>query len=178
MKDWQLEYSPGVTLQHNADGTWQFEFPATDGVHYLTRLLIKAEAGRHTAFLACKIQKISGQPLFKSVDTTGPMPPSARLMVQRADDDMRSEDGRWWSNPACIVLNADGNSQTLSVQLSPNLWSNVNGHFGNSRPAQFADAMKNLGRLGITFGGGNSFGHGVYATGGRARFTLIKCKLQ
>lgn len=177
MKEWVFENSLGVTLQHNADGTWQFDFPAADGVHYLTRPLVKAETGRQSAFLSCRIQKISGKPFFKSLDITGPMLPSARLMLERADD-MGSQDGRWWSNPACIVLTADGNSQTLSVQLSPDLWSNVNGHFGNSRPTQFADAMKNLGRIGITFGGGNSFGHGVYATGGKARFTLIKCKLQ
>jgi hypothetical protein len=39
--------------------------------------------------------------------------------------------------------------------------------------AGFQDALGNLGRVGMTFGGGCFFGHGVNVSGGTARFALI-----
>jgi len=39
--------------------------------------------------------------------------------------------------------------------------------------AGFQDALGNLGRVGMTFGGGCFFGHGVNVSGETARFALI-----
>jgi hypothetical protein len=51
-------------------------------------------------------------------------------------------------------------------------WSDVYGRFGNDAPSQFADALKYVGHVAMTFGGGCFFGHGVNISGGPAQFIL------
>ncbi len=57
----------------------------------------------------------------------------------------------------------------------------MNGQFGNlsgQTKYYFARALLNVTRLGLTFGGGCSFGHGVNVQGGAARFTLTRYSVQ
>jgi hypothetical protein len=77
---------------------------------------------------------------------------------------------RWWSNPAAYVL-APG-QRALTVPLSADRWSSVFGKMGNvnaGATAGFIRATGSVTRLGLTFGGGCFFGHGVAAQGGTAR---------
>lgn len=62
---------------------------------------------------------------------------------------------------------------TLAVPLRGDQWTSVFGKSGVVAPTQFAAALANVSSLGMTFGGmGGCFGHGVYVTGGTARWTL------
>ena len=64
----------------------------------------------------------------------------------------------------------------LENSLTPDQWSSVYGKTGNydaTALAGFRDALANLGHIGMTFGGGCFFGHGVNVSGGTARFVLI-----
>ena len=82
---------------------------------------------------------------------------------------------RWWSNPIAFELSAG--SATITVPLAPDQWSSVNGKVGNADAgalAGFQSALKAVSSLGLTFGGGCFFGHGVDVSGGTARFVLLK----
>jgi hypothetical protein len=53
---------------------------------------------------------------------------------------------------------------TLAVPLTPDQWSSVFGRFGKQNATTlngFQDVLGNLGHVGMTFGGGCFFGHGV-----------------
>lgn len=78
---------------------------------------------------------------------------------------------RWWSNPTAYEL-APG-AITLTVPLTSDRWSSVYGKFGNADPtaeAGFTRALRNVSQLGLTFGGGCFYGHGVRVKGGSANF--------
>ena len=82
---------------------------------------------------------------------------------------------RWWSNPRAYAL-APG-SATISVPVQAEYWSSVNRRFGNAYGEtrfNFEKALLNVTRLGLTFGGGCSFGHGIRIRGGTARFVLTE----
>jgi hypothetical protein len=64
---------------------------------------------------------------------------------------------------------------TIRVPLTADAWSSVNGMLGNADSTvkfAFDRALLNVSRLGLTFGGGCSFGHGINVRGGAATFAL------
>ncbi len=79
----------------------------------------------------------------------------------------------WWANPVSYTL-ANG-LITLSVPLTGDQWSSVFGAFGSdpAAAAAFADSLANVNGIGVTFGGGCFFGHGVNVSGGPATFQLL-----
>ena len=82
--------------------------------------------------------------------------------------------GRWWSNPIAYQLAAG--TVTLSIPLTPDSWSDVNGEFGNLNAttlARFAATKAGVQEIGMTFGGGCFFGHGVSVANGTATFQLL-----
>jgi hypothetical protein len=99
-------------------------------------------------------------------------------MLERADDNMAMEFGRWWGMPYYKLTVATGEPITLTFPLTPDRWGSVYGKTGTQALSQFADAMKNIGRVGLTFGGGCYAGHGNYVTGGKVRFQLIDFQIQ
>ncbi len=107
-------------------------------------------------------------------------PPAAvRLLIWSFKNNDYAEYDRWWSNPIAFTL---GNgSATLVVPLTPDQWSDVYGHFGNENVDTLAGwnaAINNVSSLGMTFGGGCFFGHGVYVINGTARFTIVNYTIQ
>jgi hypothetical protein len=106
------------------------------------------------------------------------IPPSVRPLIWANGNGDGNYD-RWWSNPRSFSLAAG--TATISVPLQPAAWSSVNGQFGNAGPDvqyQFEKALLNVSRLGLTFGGGCSFGHGIFVTGGSASFALTDYHIQ
>jgi hypothetical protein len=69
---------------------------------------------------------------------------------------------------------ADG-EYAMTVRLSPDQWTNVKGE--RSEPG-LAEMLKNVGNIGVTFGGGCFFGHGVNVSGGSARFIMTSFELR
>jgi hypothetical protein len=117
----------------------------------------------------------TGTPVFNYAlksDNTCITPAHVRLYMERKKNP-NSEYSRWWANPTSYELAAG--SITMTVPLTPDQWSDVNGRFGNAdstATANFRQAIQSLGSVGMTFGGGCFFGHGVNVSGGTARFTV------
>lgn len=152
-----------------------FEFPRTGSMQYLfTPSTLPAIHG--TLALSFAITA-SGPVVFNSLD-----PQSSSCTIAAAvrpffwaNDNGSGPYDRWWSNPRAFTL-AAGNGM-LSVPLKAENWSSVNGKIGNADSETrfaFEKALLNVTRLGITFGGGCSFGHGINISGGAASFALTE----
>jgi hypothetical protein len=91
----------------------------------------------------------------------------------------------WWSNPLhidLVDLAASGQEITLQALLSPEVWSDRDGHMGNADAAHIAwfDAtVAHATKFGLSFGGGSwwAFGCGVEAPA-TASFLLYKFMAQ
>lgn len=110
-------------------------------------------------------------------DSTCPVAPNFRPYIEGA---FLSPNPalRWWSNPVCQFLQ-DGNF-ALSVPFSPESWSDADGIFATDPSAApgFAQTLAAPVRIGLTFGGGCFFGHGVNVSGATAQFKITKCHIE
>jgi hypothetical protein len=172
--DWLPQYSTGVSVTSSTKGLWEFSFPSASGsVNYLTTLYKQNQSPK---LFTLTFEVDSTFPAYQSLQ--GPNPPANfRLYFQRKWDDMSGADGyesyRWWASEDSYVLgSADGKEVTFSIPLTPGNWSNVIGQMGTAAPSGFTKALGNIGRVGMTFGGGGAFGHGVNVTAGSAKLTL------
>ena len=171
---WSFSYSPTMPAHPSPhpDG-WSFDFPAQDGVHYLVQPVTGYVSG--TVRAAFRIET-TGTPFFDwrtNPNNTCDTAASVRLYLQRRGDDFTAakEFFRWWSNPVSYTL-AQGAAK-LVAPLNAAQWSSVLGKRGTDSAAAtqgFEAAIADLGNVGMTFGGGCFFGHGVFVTGGTARF--------
>ena len=161
----------------DGEGFW-FDFPVFDratantmpareipSVHYVTRPGKVMPAGTMRATF-----EIHGGP-FWATEVPDETPAKVRLFFQRSGDDWagspgRTEFYRWWGALADLV---PGRS-TLEALLVPEKWGSVMGKRGADNSAAFHEAIANIARIGLTFGGGYA-GHGVYAVAA-ARFRL------
>ena len=156
-----------LTPSPHADG-WYFDFPqpesAAGHVHYLTfkhgpltgksrivlRYRIEAEPG--VQFYPTKY------PGWQSILT---------IYFQRRGDDWtgrgKFEAYRWWATFRSHAPLTPGEHE-LSVSLDEN-WTAVGTSSAANNPKGFRDAIREAERVGFTFGGGDGYGHGVYATG-------------
>jgi hypothetical protein len=173
---WQTIADPDpFPLSNNAGSELTFEFPVTGSMHYLFTASTLTEI-RGTVAVTLRVAT-TGPVVFNSLDPLSSacsIPPSVRPFFW-ANQNGNGQYDRWWSNPRAFPL-APG-STTLAVPLTPESWSSVNGRFGNADSEArfgFDKALLNVTRLGLTFGGGCSFGHGITVQGGRAEFFLTQ----
>lgn len=120
--------------------------------------------------------KTTGAPVFNyRTESFNTCPGTANMRpFFQSHNDWSGEFGRWWADADAWSL-APG-SATLVVPLTPDKWSSVYGKRGDldgATQAAFADALKNVTNLGVTFGGGCFFGHGVFVDRGTGTATLI-----
>jgi len=142
-------------------------------MHYLfTRSTLAALRG--TLIVTLQVAT-TGAVTFVPLDTSFcNLPPSVRPFLW-ANDNGNGNFDRWWSNPRAFALAAG--ATTISVPLRAENWSSVDGRYGSADAATrfgFEKALLNVTRLGVTFGGGCSFGHGIRVSGGAATFTLTE----
>lgn len=112
----------------------------------------------------------------ESGNIPGGIPSSCRFVLQR---DVTTEFGRWFSNPFCIELRPR-TTQLLRVPLTPENWSSVYGKFGDYNDAArkgFARVLSSPVSVGLVFGGGNFFGHGLRARSGNAIVKILSYRL-
>jgi hypothetical protein len=166
-------------LGNNAAGHLVFEFPATGSRNYLLNVN-PPRVISGTIVVSLRIAT-TGPVVFNHVlepSNTCPTPATVRPLIW-SNGDSPDEFDRWWSNPTSWPLAAG--SGTLTVPLSPEKWSSVYGRFGNDSAAAragFTNALRNVSSLGLTFGGGCFFGHGVNVWGGSAQFVLTNYQIQ
>ena len=156
-----------------------FAFPSTGSMHYLYTASTMAEI--HGMLVVTLSIATSGPVIFNSLD-----PQTAQCSIPNAvrpffwsNANGQGPYDRWWSNPRSYSL-AEGGT-TLSVPLKPDNWSSVNGRWGNASGEtkfNFEKALLNVTRLGLTFGGGCSLGHGINIRGGTASFALTEYRVQ
>jgi hypothetical protein len=177
---WQIRFSSGMPAHpiEESGGSWSFTFPAKGAgeVDYVTRPYSKAiEKGRTLAMtfdVAASADAIWNHRTESSNVCSRP-PASVRFILQKRGDDLRTANGRFWSNPGSVRL-ANGR-YTLSVRLTEDHWTNVDGQRSDSG---FSTLLRNLGNIGVTFGGGCFFGHGVNMERGTAKFIMRSFEIQ
>lgn len=177
---WETISTPSpYPLANNDQGHLVFDFPPTGSMHYLfTPSALAAISG--TVVVTIRITT-DGPVVFNSLDpitSNCSIPASVRPFFWANDNGNGSYD-RWWSNPRSLPLGAA--TATVSVPLLPEYWSSVNGQFAsadNATRLAFARAKLSATRLGLTFGGGCSFGHGINIAGGSAQFQLTGYAIQ
>ncbi len=180
---WRLEHVSGnITHPNLVNGALSFDFPQYPGgdwvnyldVQYGSKLDIST-----SSYLSMTIQiTTTGTPNFRydsNPDNTCTVPAHVRpyFAVSESNPEYNTT-GRWWSNPVAYQLAAG--SITLTIPLTPESWSDVNGEFGNSNATtlnRFAATKAAVQEIGMTFGGGCFFGHGVSVENGTATFQLL-----
>jgi len=169
-----------VALTNDSNGALEFSFPVVNfvagkdqgSVHYLETTHNGSIAGA----MSITVEVITtGHPTFNyelNSDNTCISPANARPIIDTGGD---GEFDRWWSNPVAYDLTVGG-TLTLTVPLRPHYWSSVLGKFGDQDATTLAgydQALKNANNVGLTFGGGCFFGHGVSVSGGTAQFKIL-----
>ena len=162
---WKIAYSPNMPAwMSGTEGNWYFDFPSRDGVHYVYKLAPAIKVGQTVTMHFA----ITGNANF--VPTEGTATARVRLFLQQRGDTLTAQEPfkRWWSLP--YVELREGEFR-LTVSLSPAQWTSVFGQGGAEVPNEFNAAIRKLANVGFTFGG-TFAGHGVFVTGGNARFVL------
>ncbi len=168
ISSWLLRYSSGVTLSAGPS----FTFPRSPGsVNYLTESYNVPIA--QSQALTMTVQ-IIGSPTFNYMlepsnvcISPATVRPYLEAQVPKHCPDATytcaPPSARQWSNPAAIEL--EEGTFTLVVPFTPPLWSDAEGVFGQNDLAGFAETLAHPRYLGMTFGGGCFFGHGVNVDG-------------
>ena len=185
--DWIFRGSPGMGLHPlAAPGGWKFDFPShpraqcedprCPQVHYLTTAYTKALAPTSSMSMTLSIATTPSVMFDYHTEESNTCPGSAtvRLYFQQQGDDLTlaSATYRWWSNPISFVLAPTSGAVTFTVLLHGSQWTDVNGMSGLQQPRGFAAALAHPANIGMTFGGGCFFGHGVFIDSGTATFTV------
>lgn len=137
---------------------------APGSVHYVT-MPSGSLAGAHRIVMRYRVEMAPGVTIRP---ITAPASPSIiTLYFQRGGDDWsargRFETYRWYATFASQSPIAAGD-HTIVAPLTGN-WTAVQSSSARSNPGGFAAALAGAGRVGFVLGGGDGYGHGVFATG-------------
>ena len=127
-----------------------------------------------------------GIPITRAVD-----PDDALLAIKQPDGAHATLNGKttngpfaytnfWWSNPESAALTGPATA-VVTANVSPGLWSDWNGQFGNVDPettAAFQAAAADPDLVGLSYRGGCFFENGVGVRSGSATFRLISDTIQ
>lgn len=171
---YKINQVPNAPLPIKKPAGCSFKFPANGHINYLAR---EAQGGAHK-FVQLRF-KIEGQAKFIPLDG-GPI----AAMHLYMDESMPMMNA-WWASYAYSVKLQDvikpkGQAKVLTVKvpLTPENWGSIDGYPGSydqKRRDDFAHCLKNMGHIGVTFGGfDGGYGHGVkIKNGGSATCTII-----
>ena len=143
---------------------WNIEFPQAGSVNYVT-FRHGSLAGKSRIVMRYRIEAAPG---VRIVPRSSPASPSIlTLYFQRAGDTWRGrgpfEAFRWYATFASQMPIVPG-EHVMVAPLAAN-WTAVQTSSARTNPAAFRDAIANADQVGFVLGGGDGFGHGVYATG-------------
>jgi hypothetical protein len=171
-------YSVKMPLRPTAipGGGWYFDIPspsaAAGHVHYVT-FNHGSLTGKTRIVLRYRLEMAEGVQIVPAKEQPGTFPSILTLYFQRRNDNWSGtgtfEAYRWWATSASVMPLTAGEHE-ISVPLDAG-WTAVGSSSASTNPKGFRDAVRDAERVGFTFGGGDGYGHGVYATG-RARFVV------
>lgn len=166
---WAIQFSHNMPAEMTraSDGTYFFDFPDQNGVHYVVENAPPLAIGR-VITLKCSITG-NGTIVPTEYPEHGPL---VRLFMQRAGDDMSGtgqyQQYRYWSVDSFVPAIGDFE---LSVPLNADRWVDVGTKPGTEFQSGFIGCVSNASVIGFTFGG-DMAGHGDYVVNGTARFIL------
>ena len=160
-------YSQGVGLHPTPrrGGGWHIDLPRAPGsVHYVT-FRHGSLAGKRRIRMHYRVEMAPG---VRIAPITAPAAQSIiTLYFQRAGDTWSGKRGfeahRWYATFASQRPITAGEH----VMIAPldGLWSAVQTSTARSNPAAFRAAIAEADQVGFVLGGGDGYGHGVFATG-------------
>jgi hypothetical protein len=162
-----------ITFRNDAAGALMFEVPGVGKSVNYAYAPSPSRAVAGTLHVTLRIDATGGQPQFLGAPEAGntcAAPATLRPFIFANNNDWSDPFSRWWAAADFVTL-APG-SFTLDIPLAPERWTSVNGIAGSAAPTQFASALQNVSSLGVSFGAGCFYGHGVYVDGGTARWVL------
>lgn len=175
-------YGNGVQILTNSAGQAYFTFPtAPYGINYLTRAINGIATPGKGISMTFTVSAPAGAVFDYRTNPNNTCgkgyPGTVRLFIDRAGDDGQAQHYRYWSAPGFSAL-APGQF-TITANWDPTLWTDVYGAKGSDFPSDFAAAISNMAQVGMTFGGGCFYGHGVFNSGaGPAVFTINSFTVQ
>lgn len=146
-------------------GGFVIDLPRAPGsVHYVT-FRHGSLAGKSRIVMRYRIEVAPG---VRIAATTAPGSPGMLTpYFQRAGDTWTArgayEQYRWYGTLATVTPLVAG-ERTLIAPFSSN-WTAVEGSQAQRSPAGFRAAMVGAGEVGFVLGGGDGYGHGIFATG-------------
>ena len=166
----------------NGDGHPVITMPTNGSVNMLTKAWTGSDAGK-MLYVTVLVQT-TGAPQFRLAQGPEPTcktPPSTRPYLEANGWTAVPDDYsfmRWWSRLGFIPL-VSADTVSIAVPLTPDRWSGVSGQLAtqNSASVQWFDRIVTGSvptRVGLVFGGGCSYGHGVYVSGGSATLTVTQ----
>ena len=172
-------YSQGVPLHPSPapSGGLQIDVPRAPGsIHYVT-FRHGSLSGKQRIVMRYRIEE---EPGVQIVPATAPhMPSIITLYFQRGGDDWsgrgRFETYRWYATFASQTPITPG-AHEMVAPLSGN-WTAVQSSSAQSNPAAFRAAIAEADQVGFVLGGGDGYGHGVFATG-RARLIVTDFRVE
>ncbi len=172
-------YSQGAALTPTAgkNGAWFIELPRAPGsVHYVT-FPHGSLAGKTRIVMRYRIDLARGAEIRP---ITAPQLPSIlTLYFQRGGDTWSGrgpyETFRWYGTFASHSPIVAG-EHTMVAPLDAN-WTAVGASSARTNARAFNNAVAGADRVGFVLGGGDGYGHGVFATG-RARLTVLDFRVE
>ena len=172
-------HSVGMPLHPSPrrDGGWQIELPRAPGsVHYVT-FRHGPLTGKRRIVMRYRVE---AEPGARIAPSTSPRSPSIlTLYFQRGGDDWsargRYETYRWYATFASHMPIEPGEHE-IAAPLDGD-WTAVLNSSARSDPEAFRAALAEADEVGFVLGGGDGFGHGVFATG-RARLVVTDFRVE
>lgn len=160
-------YSRGMPLHPSPrrSGGWQIDLPrAPSSVHYVT-FRHGSLAGKSRIVMRYRVEAAPGVQIRPS---TAPQAPSiVTLYFQRGGDDWsargRFETYRWYATFASQSPIKAGEHEIVAPLNGG--WTAVQTSTARNNPAAFRAAIAAADQVGFVLGGGDGYGHGVFATG-------------
>ena len=159
------------------NGGLQIDLPQAPGsVHYVT-FPHGSLAGKRRIVMRYRVE---ADPGVRIVPRTQPDGTSLiTLYFQRGGDNWSArgpfETYRWYATFATKSPISPG-EHVMIAPLNAN-WTAVESSNAQTNPAAFREAMENADQVGFVLGGGDGYGHGVFATG-RARLTVTEFRVE
>lgn len=172
-QNWYIFYSAGMPPHPSSDteGAWSFKLPSSETGGHVNYVQTPFNATTPPQSVTITFEVESDAPEYVVVDPTDHPPATVRLFFEQQNDDLSNPNGRWWAGASLYNLGSqDNQTLTLTVPFTSGQWSNVDGKFDAQA---FSAALKNVGWVGMTFGGQYFAGHGVALSGGSAKYILI-----
>jgi hypothetical protein len=173
---WTEGLSPSyIKFKNDSTGALYFDFPTGGKSVNYSYAASPSKTISGTLKVTFSIATTSGNPVFApwpEAGNTCDVPANTRPFIFANKNDWSGEFSRWYATPDNVVIRPG--SFTISVPLTGDRWTSVYGKSGTQAPTQFASALKNVSSLGVTFGGGCFYAHGVIMSGGTAKWVLTK----